>query len=82
MFKLILTLFVMTNGVPADHPFSTGYVKVKFPTKEACMKYLATEEGKETKKELDDAANEKEGDVAIKINCVKIDEKPSGDGKI
>ena len=75
-------MFAMANGVPADHPFSTGYVSAKFPTKESCMKYLATEDGKEAKKEVDDAANKKDGDVAIKINCVKIEDKPSDDGKI
>jgi hypothetical protein len=41
-----------------------------------------TDEGKEGKKELDERANEKDGDVAIKLACVKIEDKPSDDGKI
>jgi len=82
MFKLIITMFAMINGVPADHPFSAGYISSKFQTREACMKYLTTEEGRGAKKELEDEANKKDGDVTIKVACVKIEDKPSDDGTI
>ena len=45
-FKLYVTLFLITNGVVAEHPSGMIPNKKVFPTQEACTQFLESDDGK------------------------------------
>jgi hypothetical protein len=61
MFKLIAMLFVVTNGVPAETPTgSVQYNNSLFPTMEACMSFLGSDEGKSATEYLQEISRKKQ----------------------
>ncbi len=70
MFKLIAVLFAVANGVPSERPIGgMSYNETAFPSKEACMKFIETDAGKEATDLIEKAAQSQE--LAVKFSCVK-----------
>ena len=74
MFKLIVMLFVITNGVVEDHPSEQLTNKRTFTTEKVCLDFLSTDAGKEAALFIDEMINEKKGKLSAKYFCVKEDD--------
>lgn len=83
MFKLFVMLFAIANGSPANKPSLVIELKPGFETREECIGFLKSEEGAKAKKAIESAADEIDGDVAIKSVCMKAKEgKTEDDGSL
>lgn len=70
MFKLILALFVVTNGAPADAPTHImTYNHSAFETEESCMEFMGTDEGRVATAAIGISARSQ--GVAVKFACVE-----------
>ena len=74
MFKLIMTLFLITNGVPADEPSGAIPNNKVFPTEEACKGYFETDAGKLSKQALEIIIGTHGEKFEMKISCVSTAE--------
>ena len=70
MFKLIVFLFAVTNGVAAEHPSGRLMNKVSFETEKSCMEYLNTEEGKKAGIIIDEIIEAAKGKLTAKFVCM------------
>jgi hypothetical protein len=71
MFKLIVLLFAVTNGVMSPNPEGQFTSEATFETQKACMGFIESEQGRESKKLLDDMLESKKGTVGVKLFCVQ-----------
>lgn len=70
MFKLIVAMFVVTNGVPADTPSQVmTYNHSAFDTEESCMEFFGTEDGRAVSAAFSLGARQQ--GVAVKFACVE-----------
>lgn len=70
MFKLILALFVITNGAPAETPSQVmTYNHSAFETQESCMEFFGTDDGRAATTALSLSAIQQ--GVAVKFACVE-----------
>lgn len=70
MFKLIVAMFVVTNGVPAENPSQVmTYNHSAFDTEEACMEFFGTEDGRSVSAALSFGASQQ--GVAVKFACIE-----------
>jgi hypothetical protein len=67
MWKLVATLFVVTNGVPADQPSGSIKRNQTFPTEQACKGFFA-----EAKKDLEEVLESK--GLSPKFSCVQVED--------
>ncbi len=70
MFKLVVTLFLITNGVPAGEPSGSIPNNRVFQSKEACEGYFETEAGKLSKQALEIMVGAHGEKFEMKVSCV------------
>ncbi len=73
VYKLVVTLFLMTNGVPAEEPSGSIPNRTEFQTEEACKGYFDTEAGKKAKEYLEVVVGRSGEKFDMRVSCV-----PSG----
>lgn len=70
MFKLIIALFVVSNGAPAEQPAHImTYNHSAFETEESCMEFIGTDEGRVATAAIGISARSQ--GVAVKFACVE-----------
>lgn len=70
MFKLIAILFAIVNGAPSDKPAGAlAYKAEMFPTEEACVAFVKSDEGMAVIQTVAKMAAERE--MAIRVACIK-----------
>ena len=72
MFKLIVTLFLISNGVQSEQPLDSISNKTKFQTHEACIGHLDSDQGKRSKQQLEMLLGSMQKNILVKITCVEI----------
>jgi hypothetical protein len=73
MFKLIVALFMVTNGVPADAPVHVmTYNHSAFESQESCMEFFGTDDGRAVYAAM--ALSARSQGVAVKFACVKAED--------
>jgi hypothetical protein len=72
MFKLVVTLFLITNGVPADEPSAKIPNNKVFPSEEACRGYFDTDAGKLSKQALEIMIGTHGEKFEMKVSCTSI----------
>jgi hypothetical protein len=82
MFKLVVALFMVIHGEPSHKPSAVIEITPTFATREECVGFLKSDDGKKSKESIQKLANEIDGDVAIKTMCVKSSKEEADDGKI
>jgi len=70
MFKLIVTLFLIIDGVPAAEPSGAIPNNKVFPTEEACNGYFDTDAGKLSKHALEIMIGTHGEKFEMKVSCV------------
>lgn len=71
MFKLIVALFVVTNGVPSNQPSGQFKNNQQFETEKSCMEYFSTEQGALARAAIDEFLQSQQGRLAAKFACIK-----------
>jgi hypothetical protein len=70
MFKLIIALFLVTEGVPAEQPSHVmTFNHSAFETEESCMEFIGTNEGRVATAAIGISARSQ--GVAVKFACVE-----------
>lgn len=70
MFKLIIALFLISNGAPAEQPSHVmTYNHSAFETEESCMELIGTDEGRVATAAIGISARSQ--GVAVKFACVE-----------
>jgi len=69
MFRLIVTLYLIVNGVAAEKPSGQIPNRQVFPTEEACKGYFDTEEGKLSKQVLKRAVEMQGEKFEMRVSC-------------
>ena len=70
VYKLVVTLFLMTNGVPAEEPSGSIPNRTEFQTEEACKGYFDTDAGKKAKQALEMMIEARGDKFDMKVSCV------------
>jgi hypothetical protein len=71
MFKLIALLFLVTNGVSAEEPWTSIPNKMVFPSEEACKTFIDSDEGKLSKARLEEILASQSAPSKAKLTCVQ-----------
>jgi hypothetical protein len=74
MFKLIALLFLVTNGVTAEEPWTTIPNKRVFPSEETCKKFIHSDEGKVSKARLEEILASQSAPSEAKLTCVQVED--------
>jgi hypothetical protein len=74
MFKLVALLFLITNGVAEKQPSTSVPNKRVFPSAEACMAFIDSDEGKSSKARLDAMLTSREMLFEAKLACVQVED--------
>jgi len=72
MIKLIALLFLVTNGVPASEPYHTISNNKEFMSKDDCLAYLKSDQGKISTQFIESWAAEQSDKIAVKFDCVNV----------
>ncbi len=72
MIKLVALLFLVTNGVPASEPYHTISNNKEFMSKDDCLEYLKTDQGKAATQYMENWAANQNGKIAVKFDCVNV----------
>ena len=72
MIKLVALLFLVTNGVPASEPYHTMPNNKEFLSKDDCLAYLKTDEGKASTQFVESWAAGQGGKISVKFDCVPV----------
>ncbi len=75
VYKLVVTLFLMTNGVPAEEPSGSIPNRTEFQTEEACKGYFDTEAGKKAKEYLEAVVGRSGEKFDMRVSCVPAESK-------
>jgi len=70
MIKLVAFLFLVTNGVPASEPYHTISNNKEFMSKDDCLAYLKTDQGKISTQFIESWASEQMNKITVKFDCV------------
>jgi len=70
MFKLVAVLFLVTNGIPASEPYHTMSNNKEFMSKDDCLAYLKTDQGKASTEYIENWAANQPGKISVKFDCV------------
>ena len=70
MIKLVAYLFLVTNGVPADGAYHTMSNNKVFMSKDDCLAYLKTDQGKISTQFIESWAAEQSDKILVKFDCV------------
>ena len=70
MFKLIAMLFLVTNGVPTSESYHTMSNNREFMSKDDCLAYLKTDQGKVSTQFIESWAANQSDKIAVKFDCV------------
>lgn len=74
LFKLVVTLFVVANGVPSDKPAGVLTHKTTFPTEEACKNYFNTDAGQQAKSGIQALVDAQNGALLAQVSCAKVED--------
>ena len=73
MFKLIIALFVIANGAPAQQPAHIiNFNHSAFETEESCMEFIGTDEGRVAVAAFSFSARSQ--GLIVKFACVKAED--------
>lgn len=72
MIKLVAILYLVTNGVPASEPYHTISNNKEFMSKDDCLAYLKSDQGKISTQFIESWAAEQNNKIAVKFDCVNV----------
>jgi hypothetical protein len=72
MFKFVVALFLVTNGIPSDKPIGEmTYNQASFETEQACKAFPETDAGKAAIEYVNQLVASKQGGIIAKFACLK-----------
>ena len=74
MFKLVAFIFLVTNGITAEESSTSIRNKRSFPSEEACLKFIDSEDGKIAKSSLDAMLAAQSVPMEAKLSCVHVED--------
>lgn len=72
MYKLLVTLYLITNGVPAEQPSGKIPNRQVFQTQEECVNFFNTDTGKQAKSYLETMVGQHGEKFKMDVSCVEV----------
>ena len=76
MFKFVIAIFAVVNGVPSEQPKSiVTYKQQTFQTLEACMGFAKSDESAALRQSVKEMVMSQRGAIMAKLGCAESDEE-------